>query len=407
MMPFDVHEIRKDFPVLKRIHIERPVVYLDNACTTLKPLCVTNAMLHYYHEHPSCHSRSVHLFGRETTEDFAAAREAVQRFIGADRPEEIIFTKNATEALNLVARGLSFRDGDTVLCFEASHNSDLLPWLRLKQSSGVFVEVIPSLADTSVDIDKFLKALKSGSVRLVSFPHVSNVSGITLPVQELCAAAHEHGALVLVDGTQAVAYANTNVRELGVDFYAFSAHKMLGPTDIGCLYGRYELLDQLDPLLLGGDSVLDVNLNEYELAPLPGRLEAGTQDYAGAIGYHAAIEYLKRISPTDITRHLQTLNVTLTESLMEIPRIRIIGPADARARGAIFNFIMEGVDSYDIVRILDASENIMLRAGRHCAHTWFHRLCVPPSVRASFYIYNTVEEVELLAMKLKDIARYF
>ncbi|MBI5239179.1 MAG: cysteine desulfurase [Elusimicrobia bacterium] len=403
---FDAQKLRLDFPALARLHLGRPVVYLDNACMTLPPAPVLEAMARYYREHPGCHGRSNHLFGRETTTAFNAARAALQRFVGAARPEEVVFTKNATEAVNLVAHCWPWKEGDAVVCTDLEHNSDLLPWRRLQESGRVTLRVVRTAPDTSLDLESLRSAL-DGRVRLVALPQVSNLSGVALPVREVCALARTLGVRVLVDGTQAVPHVPVDVRELGADFYVFSAHKMLGPAGMGCLYGRRELLAGLPPFLSGGETVSDVGPEACELLGPPERFEAGLQNYAGALGFARAAEYLSGLDRAAAEAHVRELNRLATEPLAGQRRFRIIGPRDPARRGGILNFVIEGLDSHDAARILDSSDNIMLRAGRHCVHSWYRRNGVADSLRASFYIYNTREEAELFAAKVRDLLEHF
>ena len=403
---FDAARIREDFPALRRRHLGRPVVYLDSACMTLPPVQVLEAMQRYYSEHPGCHGRSNHLFGRETTAAFNGARITLQKFINAARPEEIVFTKNATEGINLAARCWPWQAGDVVLVSDLEHNSNLLPWRLLRERCGVAVDTVPTDPDTSFDLERFQAALH-GRVKLVAVPHVSNLSGVTFPIREICALAHARGARVLVDGTQAVPHGTVDVRELDADLYVFSAHKMLGPTGMGCLYGKLELLAGLPPFMAGGETVSDVSADSCELLGPPERFEAGLQNYAGAIGFARAAEYLGALDRRAAEAHVRDLNRLATEALAGQPRVRLIGPPDPARRGSILNFAIAGLDCHDAARILDSSDNIMLRAGRHCAHSWYHRNAVADSLRASFYIYNTRPEVELFAAKVRDLLKYF
>ena len=405
-MTLDVERIRNDFPALAGRHLDRPVIYLDSACLTPAPVPVVEAMSRHYAEFPGCHGRANHLFGRETTRRFQAARDALRKFINAARPEEIIFTKNATEGLNLIAAGLPLAQGDAVLCSDIMHNSNLLPWILQAERKKAELKVFPSREDTTFDLDAY-KAALNGQVKVVTVPHVSNFTGVAFPVKEICRLAHQIKAVVVVDGTQAPSHLKIDVKDLGADFYVFSAHKMLGPTGMGCLYGRYDLLKALPPLIIGGETVSDADYDAYQFKDIPERLEDGIQNYAGAMGFAKAVEYLGGISYTDINAHLLELNTLLTDALAGHERIRLLGPTDPALRGGVFNFTIDGLDSYDVVAMLDSAENIMLRAGRHCAHAWFNKRGIAASIRASFYIYNTRREIDLLMVKLRDILKYF
>jgi cysteine desulfurase/selenocysteine lyase len=403
---FDAARLRQDFPALQRRHLGRPIVYLDNACMTLPPRPVLETMQRYYSESPGCHGRSNHLFGRETTAAFTAARMTLQKFVNAAHPEEIIFTKNATEGINLVAHCWPWQEGDVVLCSDLEHNSNLLPWRLLQERKKVSVKVLATAPDTSFDLERFRAAL-AGPVKMVALPHVSNISGVTFPIRDICALAHARGARVLVDGTQAVPHARVDVRGLDVDFYAFSSHKMLGPTGVGCLYGKGELLAGLPPFLAGGETVSDVSEGSCEFLGPPERYEAGLQNYAGVLGLARACEYLGSLDRKAAEAHISELNRLASEALAGHERIQLIGPRDPMRRGNILNFAIRGLDCHDAARILDSSDNIMLRAGRHCAHSWYHRSGMADSLRASFYLYNTGQEAELFAAKVRDLLNYF
>jgi len=398
----DVLCIREDFPQLKRLIGEKPPIYLDNACTTLRPLPVIQAVVDHQSRTTSCHGRAYHRFGREATEAYAGAREAVQGFIGASSPGEILFVRNATEGLNLVARSLPMTPDDVVLTTNLEHNSNLLPWQRLARAGRVNHRILPVDLQEGFDLQALEGELQRG-VRLVSLFHLSNFSGIEAPVAEVCEMAHRHGALVLVDGAQSVMTREIRVDQLGADFFVFSLHKMMGPTGIGVLFARRESLDTLSPFLVGGDTVEDATYEDCVLEKPPERFEAGVANVDGAVGAQAAIEYVQAIGVRRIHDHVVGLNRMATEGLKRFDRLHIIGPEDAARRGSVLNFHVDGLDSRGLARVLDDRANIMVRYGKHCAHAWFNEEGVPESVRVSFAAYNTEGEVDTLIRTLSSL----
>ena len=404
-MSYKPEEIRKDFPVLSRRINGKLPVYMDNACMTLKPAQVVDAMNRYYFEHPSCHKRAVHHFGKMTTEQFRKARCAVQAFIQAKQAEEIVFTRNTTESINIVAHGLRLQAGEAVLTSDLEHNSNLLPWIALS-SKGIKHHMFALTPDSPFSQEEFEKAL-TPEVKLVSVFHTSHVTGQTLPVAEIIKTAHAHGALVLLDGAQSVGHQRIDVQNLDVDFLAFSFHKMLGPTGMGCLYAKKEHLRKMPPLLVGGETVEDVDYGAYLLSDTPAKFEAGLQNYAGAMGVSAALDYLKQIGMDNLQQHVTTLNETLTTELQQSDKVHILGPPAAALRAGIVNFTLNGMDSGELSLLLDQTDNIMTRSGIHCCHAWYKKYNKPPSLRVSLYAYNTIEEVRHLAETINNIIRYF
>ncbi len=400
--------IREDFPALRRSRNSRPPVYLDSACMSLKPRQVISAVLEYYTEFPACsgYGRSAHWFSRELGEAAEGAREKVAGFIGAS-PQEVVWTKNATEAINLVARSFGLRRGDVVLTSDREHNSNLVPWLELERL-GVRHRVVPSREDETFDLDAFQDML-TPEVKLVSVVHVSNLDGYALPVRDIVELAHDNGSAVLLDAAQSVPHRRVDVRKLGVEFMAFSVHKMLGPS-IGVLYGREDALATLKPFLVGGDTVADSTYEGAVFLPPPRRFEAGLQDYAAQIGAGAAVEYLSEIGMREVERHERALTRYALKLLGEIEEVRFVGVADAELASGIVSFRLEAggrslVAPSDVAVMLDRGYNIMLRAGDHCMHSWFNArgIGASGSVRASFYIYNTPQECELLAEGVRRI----
>ena len=418
-MTLNVEKIRKNFPILKR-HIKRkPIIYFDTACMSLKPVQVVKAIEDYYYNFSGCHGRTGHRIGRETTDAYDLARTRFQRFINANKSEEIVFVRNTTESINLVAQTLRFtttsKSGsksrymkvrDTVVTTDVEHNSNLLPWLLLNRTKGVKRDIVASNEDLTFNIENFEEVMNK-NVKLVSMVHTANLTGATIPAKEIIKIAHDHGALVMLDGAQHVPHKGVDVKALNVDFYTFSAHKMLGPTGIGILYGKMHLLKSLSQYMVGGETVLDTTYNSWTAASVPQKFEAGLQNYAGAIGAGVAAEFLRNIKPKDIGQHEYKLNKYLTDRLMEIGEVVIIGPRDPKHRGSILNFIVKGIDSHDLAAILDETANIMVRAGMHCVHSWYNAYKIPPSVRISLYIYNTMKEAEVFMDVFEKVARYY
>ena len=402
----EVRKIRGDFPILSRRINGKRVVYFDNACMSLRPTAVVEALNAYYLEYSGCHGRGDHHFGAATTRAYAAARESVRQYIGARRSSEILFVRNTTEGINIVANVLPFKPGDAVLCSDIEHNSNLLPWQVLRQKKGVEHRIFPTAPDTTFDWDSFRRKL-DGRVKLVAIPHTSNLSGVTFPVKDIVQEAHRAGALVLVDAAQGMLYRDIDVQELDADFLAFSGHKMLGPTGSGVLYVRESLLKTLPCFLVGGETVVDTTYTDFTLGDPPDRFEAGLQDYAGAIGLAAAIGYLDSVGGPAIRKQVHELNSLATEELSKTKGITLIGPRDSGRRTGILNFCVEGMDPADVAYLFNQGANIMTRSGKHCVHSWYNARGLSGSVRASFSFYNTPEEVEFFVWTLRDIIRLY
>lgn len=404
-MAIDINTIRKDFSSLNQQVQGQSPVYFDNACVTLRPDCVIDAMLKYYREFPGCHGRSTHYFGERTSQEYALARESVRGFINARSTKEIIFTRNTTEGINLLANIIPLK-GKVVLISELEHNSNLLPWQKLKKDKGVEYRVFELNSDRTFSFDKFREKLDA-SVGLVCLTHVSNVTGVTHPIEEISRLVHKNGSLLLVDGAQAVSSISVDVQKMNVDFYVFSAHKMLGPCGIGCIYGKAQLLEDYPPFLVGGETVEDSTMETFTLAGLPDKYEAGIQDYPGAMGLRAAIGYINKIGIGNIKRQMIELNTFVTQELISENGLIIIGPDEPEKRNGIFNFFIKGIDSYMVTDLLHRSKRIMVRCGKHCAHSWYNNRKVADSVRASFYIYNTKEEADSFIKEVKNIIKFY
>jgi cysteine desulfurase/selenocysteine lyase len=397
-------KIRQDFPVLRREINGRPIVYFDNACMTLKPVQVIHAMLKYYENFPACAGRSVHRFSNDVEEEWKNARETLQKFIGAKKAEEIVFTRNTTEGLNLVAHSLDLKRGDAVLQTDKEHNSNLIPWLILEKKKGIRRDYVMSKADGMFDLEAFRQKL-TRDVKLVSMVHTSNLDGTTVPAEEIIKAAHDNGSLVMLDAAQSMPHKVINVKKLDVDFLAFSGHKMLGPTGTGVLYGKQELLDKLEPFITGGETVEFSTYSDYRLLKPPEKLEGGLQDYAGMMGLAEAARYLDSAGKEEIAKHEAMLNKTITDGIKGLPGLRIIGPANPELRSGIADFYIEGLDYRQIAMLLNNNANVMVRSGQHCVHSWFSAHGIKGSVRASLYLYNTKEECEVFIRELSKISK--
>ncbi len=434
-----IKKIRQDFPALTRRRNGLPPVYFDNACTTLVPHPVLQAIRDYYEGFPGCGGgRSRHWFSREVVERIEGdeetgtegSRNIIRRFINARSAREIIFTLNASHAINLVALGLRFNKGDTVLLSDREHNSNLLPWLRLEKQGRIKVDSVPASPQETFDMAAYEAKLAAGRVRLVSMPYTSNFTGASIPAREIIEAAHRHGAQVLLDAAQTIPHRKVDVKELDVDFMAFSLHKMCGPRGIGVLYGKEELLGSryhedeeqgqgIVPVILGGGTAGDSLDHEYYLLDPPDRFETGLQNYPAQIASGAAVEYLEKIGLQNISNHLLTLNKYLTDRMMndygETGWFRILGPAAPSERSGILTFEVKMPNAVGIAEELDARANIMVRDGVYCVHSYFNRIYgqgwSQPSLpsehrmtyRISLYLYNTLEECDLFLKTLHTV----
>ncbi len=402
----NVHKIRQDFPILQRTVNDKPLVYLDNAATTQRPLQVIQAVGNFYRTHNANVHRSPHTLSFEATQAYEDAHRAVARLINAPSWREVIFVRNATEALNLVAYGWGLhhlKEGDEILTTVSEHHSNIVPWQFLARVTGARVRYVPVDEEGRWTPDDVRKML-SPHTRIVALGHVSNITGVIHPVKEAAQLAREAGALVVVDGAQAVPHLPVDVQDLGVDFYAASGHKMLGPTGIGFLWGRAELLESMEPFLYGGDMIAEVTLEGASWNELPWKFEAGTPNIAGGIGLKAAVDYLEAVGLQAILEHELDLTRYALERLQEIPGIVLYGPRTAENRVGVITFNLEGVHPHDVAYILD-QEGIAIRSGHHCAQPLLTRLAAGNTARASFYLYNTRDEVDLFITALEKAAR--
>jgi cysteine desulfurase/selenocysteine lyase len=398
----DVKGIREDFPLLAKEIYGKPIVYFDSACMTLKPNQVIDSMNYYYNELSSCGGRSVHKLGTEVTIKCDSARDRIKSFFNAKRAEEIIFTRNTTEGINLVARCLDFKKGDVVLTTDREHNSNMAPWHLMKELAGIRNEIVRSNTDNTFDFEAFQERM-GPDVKLVSMVHTSNLEGYTIPAQEIIKIAHENGALVMLDGSQSAAHTPVDVQALDVDFFSCSLHKMCGPTGMGVLFGKYDLLEKMPPFIVGGDTVAETTYDSTVYLDPPKRFEGGLQNYAGIIGSGAAVEYLSNIGMDNIHEHEVKLNDIITSGLGELSNLHILGPAEPTMRGGVVSFWVDDMDPHDIAMILDEVANIMIRSGLHCAHSWFREHGINGSARASVYLYNTEDEAKTFVDTLKDV----
>lgn len=402
----NTRKIRQDFPLFSEQKgifgmKKKQVIYFDNACMTLRPRQVVTAMNQYYYDYPACALRSQHKMARRATDAYQDAREVIAKFIGA-KPDEIIFTRNTTESINLVAQSFPFKKGDVVLGSDKEHNSNLVPWLMLKDK-GVKHEIIPS-KDGELDVESFANML-GPNTKMIAIQHTSNLDGTSIPLSKVIKIAHANKTIVLVDGAQSVPTMPIDVKKMDIDFLAFSGHKMLGPSGTGVLYGKKELLEQLKPFITGGETVKDTWYDKVEFEDVPGRFEAGLQDYAGFIGLAEACRYLKKNGLSKLANYETLLNKKMTDALGKIDDIEILGPKDAIKRGGIFSFNIKNMDHHQIALLLDASKNIAIRSGAHCAHSWFNANKIMGSARASFYLYNTQDEVDEFIDGINEILK--
>lgn len=395
-------DVRNDFPILSG---DKSLVYFDNACMTLRPNQVIEAITDYYANLSACSGRSNHHLANKVHQAVENSREKIRKFIGAKHKEEIVFTRNTTEGINLVANSLNLSPGDVVVISDKEHNSNLVPWLRLKDKIQIELVVVASTEDNQTDVEAWEKALVNQSVKLVAFGHTSNLDGVTSKAKDIIHLAHKYGALTLVDAAQAVPHQPISVTDLDVDFMAFSAHKMCGPSGMGVIYGKLDLLDKLEPFLTGGDTVAQTTYKSYEMLKTPDKFEAGLQDYAGIMGFGAAVDYLTEVGMENIHKHELDLTQLLTKKLGEMDRVKIIGPKETELRGGITSFTVDGADHHQVALMLDQMGNVAVRSGQHCVHSWFNQHKIPGSVRASVYFYNTKEEVEKFGDTLTKILR--
>lgn len=404
----DIQKIRADFPILHQKVNDKPLVYLDNAATSQKPKAVLDSLMHYYEYDNANVHRGVHTLANRATTAYENAREKVAAFIGAAETGEIIFTRGTSAAINLVADSYGAANlgpGDEIVISYLEHHSNLIPWQQLAKRTGAVLKYLDLETDGTITLENAKQAI-SAHTKLVALTHVSNVIGGITPIQEIIDLAHEYQAVVLVDGAQAVPHMKVDVQKLDADFYAFSGHKMMAPTGIGVLYGKRELLEEMEPTEFGGEMIDFVELYDSTWKELPWKFEAGTPIIAGAIALAEAITYLEKIGLDRIHEHEQMLSRYALEKLAQIDGITVYGPQDVSKRTGVITFNLEGVHPHDLATILD-EEGIAVRAGHHCAQPLMKWLEVSSTARASFYIYNTKEEVDAFIKALQLTKEYF
>lgn len=404
----DIQKIRADFPILDQEINEKPLAYLDNAATSQKPKQVIEALTHYYEFDNANVHRGVHTLAARATDAYESARVKVAKFIHAREVAEIIFTRGTTSAINLVVDSYAeanIEAGDEIVISYLEHHSNLIPWQQLAKRKGAVLKYIELEEDGTISVEQAQKTINE-KTKIVALAHVSNVLGTITPIREIAAIAHKFGAVILVDGAQAVPHMEVNVVDLDADFYAFSGHKMMAPTGIGALYGKRELLDAMEPTEFGGEMIDFVELYDSTWKELPWKFEAGTPIIGGAIALGAAIDYLAEVGLANIHAHEQELVGYVIEEMSKIEGITIYGPKDASKRCGLVTFNLEGAHPHDIATILD-EDGIAIRAGHHCAQPLMKWLDVSSTARASFYIYNTKEEIDALIDGLKLTKEYF
>jgi len=398
----NVARLRARFPALRTPDGSRPPAYLDSACLSLTPDAVLEAMEEYYTRYPGCAGRSVHRYSEEVGRRYEEARDAFAQFFGRADRSGVVFLRNATEAINLVAQGIRWKRGDRVLVSDREHNSNLVVWQRLARERGVRLETFPLPDDRTFDAEAFETTLARG-VRLVSTFHTSNLDGRTLPIGEIVERAHDRGAEVLVDGCQAAPHRRVDLPRLGADAYAVSAHKMLGPTGVGVLLARPEFLAALRPLVVGGETVEWTTLDRHALRPPPHRFEAGLQNYAGVLGAHAGLRFLERVGLGEVEAQQLALNREVGRALSDEPRLRLLGPPAPEERPSIFAFSLDGVDPHDAALYLDEGHGVLVRSGQHCVHSFYAARGLSGNVRASFYLYNDRADARALARGVREL----
>ena len=400
--PMDVESVRRDFPTIRK----NLGIYMDSACQSLRPDSVIRAMNEYYEEYPACGGRSVHSMATKVSIGMDETRESLASFFGTDDPDCYIFTKNCTEGLNTAAFGLGLRRGDVVVTTDAEHNSNHVPWLFLKENLGVERRMSKSTPDGEFDIESFYKCMDH-SVKVVSVQHCNNVTGCTVPIRAVAEIAHDFGATVVIDGAQAAPHVPVDLKKTDVDVYCMSIHKMLGPSGMGVMYGKREVLERMRPLTLGGGTVGLATYDSVNLAPVPDRFEAGLHNYAGIIGTRAALDYLRRVGMDEVAKWDTELMKRIMGNLEDVRNLHPVGPLDPTRRGGVFSFNIDGLGSHDIAMMLDSMAGVMIRSGMHCAHPYYVSRGIDGSARASVYLYNSLEEMNIFTDTVRNIAETF
>jgi len=407
-MTLDIARIRKDFPILDRKVYGKPLVYFDNAATSQKPRQVIDALVRYYENSNANIHRAVHCLGEEATTAYEEAREKVARFINAPSSECVIFTRNTTEAINLVSytwARQNIHEGDEILLTRMEHHSNLIPWQRIAAEKGASLRYVELTDEQTLSLDG-LENLFDARTKMMAMPHVSNSLGTINPVEKIGAEARRHGVMFLVDGAQGAPHLPVDVQAIGCDFYAFSSHKMLGPTGVGVLYGRRELLEEMEPFLGGGEMIKKVTYEDATWNDLPWKFEAGTPNIADVIAFGTAIDYLSDVGMEDVRQHEIEITDYALRRLSELDDMTIYGPRDISQRGGVVSFNYGGLHPHDVGTILDR-HGVAIRAGHHCTQPLMRQLGVSGTARASFYLYNTLEEVDVLVEALQAAREFF
>ena len=393
--------MREDFPTLR--NSDAPA-YLDNACVTLKPQSVIDSIHRYYSETPGCGGRSVHRYGTAVSKGVSDARKGLAAFINAESTKEVVFTRNATHSINQIAHGMSWKKGDVVLTTDREHNSNLVPWLQLEQERGIDHRVVKSHDDNTFDLESFEESCKDAgsNLRMVSMSHVGNLDGVSVPIREITKIAHDFDALVAVDGAQSTPHMNVDVQELGIDFLSFSIHKMCGPSGMGGLWGRYDLLEGLRTIQSGGQTVTSSTYTEAHWAQPPARFEGGLGNFSGMLATGAAIDYLTTLNMDAVHQQEIMLNKIMTKGVKDLAGLEIIGPEDASQRGGICSILMDELPTHDVALLLDEAAGVMVRSGQHCVHSWFNSRGIEGTARASVYLYNNEEDVLSFTNAIKE-----
>jgi cysteine desulfurase/selenocysteine lyase len=408
-LPYDIDIVRADFPILQQMHHDDvPLTFLDNAASSQKPALVINAMQDYYETYHANVHRGIYQISEKATQAYEDARKKIQKFINADSRREVIFTRGTTEGLNLIAQTwgrANLSQGDVVLSTVMEHHSNIVPWQILAEETGCTVKYIPLCDDGTLDMDAYARLLAENNVKLVTVLHGSNVLGTINPVKDMADQAHAAGALIAVDGAQSVPHMPVDVQALNCDFFVFSSHKMAGPTGIGILYGKRDILEDMPPYQGGGDMIARVTLEGSTWNELPYKFEAGTPSIAEAIGLGFAVDYLSSVGMEKIHQHEQLITAYALERLAEVPFVTVYGP-EAKHKGAVAAFTVEGIHAHDVAQLLD-TQGVAVRAGHHCAMPLHDLLEVGATTRASFYLYNTYEEVDRLIDALHEAKKLF
>ena len=402
------YELRNDFPIFRKKINGKDLVYLDNASTTQKPYTVIDSITDFYSNYNSNIHRAVYQLAEEATNMYEQSREKIANFINA-RPEEIIFTRNTTESINLIAHSwarLNLKKDDGVAITEIEHHSNIVPWQILSQEIGTRLEYVGIDENGFLDLEHMFELISSKKIKLVSLSHMSNVLGTIVPIERIIRIAHENGIPVIVDGAQSVPHMPVNVKNMDCDFLVFSAHKMLGPTGVGVLYAKKEYLDKMKPFLSGGDMIKEVFKFHTNYNEVPYKFEAGTPNIADVVGFGAAIEYLEKIGMENIRKHEIYLTDYALESMLSLKYATIYGPRDPKDRGGVISFNIADIHPHDLATIMN-DHGIAIRSGHHCAQVLMQRLDVPATSRASFYIYNTKEEIDKFVNAIKEAGRIF